>query len=92
MGYPRCYGVRTLVEETGSVVKISVLQGSLLDAPETCTAVGVQDSFSFFLDKPLDGRKIESLDPPATELHKSGAASTEGLAATRQFLMRVRSR
>ncbi len=36
---PKCYGLRTTVEETSTTVTISLRQGTTPDAPDACAAV-----------------------------------------------------
>lgn len=56
---PTCFATRTDVTETADAVMITVLEGTLPNAPTTCTLVGQVTTASVKLAKPLGNRTIE---------------------------------
>lgn len=60
-GNPACYGTRAITEQTGSEVAVALIQGTLPEAPEACTALAFQGSLLIDLDAPLGDRPVVKL-------------------------------
>jgi hypothetical protein len=56
---PTCFATRTDVAETADAVMITVLEGTLPNAPTACTLVGQVTTASVKLTEPLGNRTIE---------------------------------
>lgn len=63
MGDPTCYGVRARVHETPDAVHITVLQGSLPNAPEQCSLEAAEASLLVTSPSPVAGRRITQPSP-----------------------------
>ena len=60
-GNPACYGTRTITEQTDSEVAVALIQGTLPEASEACTALAFQGSLLIDLDAPLGDRPVVKL-------------------------------
>lgn len=63
-GTERCYGLRSIVEEDGSTVRIAVMQGLLPDAPAACTMELRRASMLVRTAEPVGDREILPLEDP----------------------------
>jgi hypothetical protein len=56
-----CYGYRTEVRENHEAVAVRVLEGTLPEAPEVCSKIGLVGTILVELDEPLGNRNVEML-------------------------------
>lgn len=64
-GDPKCFGSRAMIEETSSEIRIAVINGSIPEAPEHCTAVGASNSMTVETEDEIDERDILHWEDPA---------------------------
>lgn len=53
-----CYGYRTVAKQDSSQVRIRIIEGTLPNAPDTCTLIGMYGSILVHLEQPLGSRTL----------------------------------
>ncbi|MFP7696124.1 hypothetical protein [Trueperella sp. LYQ143] len=77
VGSPRCFGARTILEETESAIRIAVVCGLIPDSPSACTLELLYVSALVHTQMPIGNRPILPLEHPYG-LHTDEEAARDG--------------
>jgi len=61
---PKCFGAKTMIEESQSEIRIAIIIGSIPEASETCHTLGVLNAMTVETAEKINGRNIVRWDNP----------------------------